>query len=261
MTGLYLVPNQQNLEESIELIKNHNGFFEYNDFFTGAVLDDKKKQLKIMEAYAKVRNDFSKDTMHGAFLDVTVHSSDERIRKVSQLRVRQSMDIAKEMGLRGVVFHTNRLQGFRDAVYLKNWLEANESFFRDICEEYPNQQVFMENMFDEAPDVLTELAGRMQEVSNFGICLDYAHAVISETAAEEWIRQLAPFVKHMHINDNDLKNDLHEPIGNGQIDWKQFGQLMTQYQIDATVLVEVAGIEKQMKSLEYMTANRIYPLI
>lgn len=256
-----MIPNQQNIEESLELIKKHNGFFEYNDFFTGAVLDDKKKQLKIIEDYAKVRNDFSKDTMHGAFLDVTVHSSDKRIRDVSQLRVRQSMDVAKEMGLYGVVFHTNRLQGFKDAVYLKNWLETNEIFFKDICEKYPNQQIFMENMFDEAPDVLTELAGRMQEVSNFGICLDYAHAAVSETAADEWIRQLAPFIKHMHINDNDLKNDLHEPVGNGQIDWKQFVQLMKQYQIDATVLVEVAGIEKQEKSLEYMMKNHIYPLI
>lgn len=261
MTGLYLIPNQQNLEESVELIRDYNGFFEYNDFFSGAVLDDKKEQLKIIENYAKMRSDFSKDTMHGAFLDVTVHSSDERIRNVSQLRVRQSMDIAKEMGLRGVVFHTNRLQGFRDAVYLKNWLETNERFFKDICEEYPAQQIFMENMFDEAPDVLAELAGRMQEVSNFGICLDYAHAVISETEAEEWLRQLAPFVKHMHINDNDLKYDLHEAVGSGQVDWKQFVKFMEQYQLDTTVLVEVTGVEKQIKSLEYMTANRICPLI
>lgn len=261
MTELYLIPNQQNVEDSMEFVKNQNAFFEYNDFFTGAVLDDKKKQLKIIENYAKVRNDFSKDTMHGAFLDVTVHSSDERIRDVSMLRIRQSMDIAKEMGLRGVVFHTNRLQGFRESVYLKNWLEINERFFKDVCEEYPRQQIFMENMFDEAPDVLCELAGRMQEVPNFGVCLDYAHAAISQTAAEEWIRQLAPFVKHIHINDNDLKNDLHEPVGSGQINWKQFGALAEQYQIRATVLVEVSGIEKQMKSLEYMRENHIYPLI
>lgn len=261
MNGLYLIPNLQKIEESLELIKMYKGFFEYNDFFTGAVLDDKKKQLKIIEAYAKVRTDFSKDTMHGAFLDVTVHSSDERIREVSRLRVRQSMDIAKEMGLYGVVFHTNRLQGFRDALYLKNWMETNERFFQEICAEYPKQQIFMENMFDESPDVLAEFAGRMQEISNFGICMDYAHAAVSQTAAKEWMRQLAPFIKHMHINDNDLKNDLHEPVGDGQIDWQQFGQLIRQYQVDATVLVEVSDIEKQKKSLEYMKENHIYPLI
>lgn len=261
MTGLYLIPSQQILKESADWIKEQDVFFEYNDFFMGEILDDKKKQLKIIENYAKIRNDFSKDTMHGAFLDVTVHSSDERIRNVSHLRVRQSMDIAKEMGLRGVVFHTNRLQGFREKNYLKNWLETNERFFRTICEEYPGQQIFMENMFDEAPDSLAELAVHMQDVPNFGVCLDYAHAAISGTPAEEWIKQLAPFVKHMHINDNDLKNDLHEPVGSGKIDWLQFTEYMKQYKVTATVLVEVTGIEKQRKSLEYMKENHIYPLI
>ena len=113
---MHLIPDRANLEESIKFIEEQNCTCEYNDFFLANILDDQKKQMEIIESYAKVRSDFSKDTMHGAFLDVTVHSSDAKIREVSQLRVRQSMDIAKEMGLRGVVFHTNRLYGFRDAV-------------------------------------------------------------------------------------------------------------------------------------------------
>lgn len=260
MKGLYLVPDKGNLEESIQLIKDCKGTFEYNDFFTGEILDDKKKQLEIIDCYAKIHSDFSKDTMHGAFLDVTVHSSDARIREVSELRIRQSMDIAKEMGLRGVVFHTNRLQDFRVEFYLKNWVETNEHFFRMLCETYPNQEIYMENMFDEAPDVLAELAQRMQDVTNFGVCLDYAHAAISRTEPAEWMKQLAPYIKHMHINDNDLKNDLHKPVGDGQIDWNQFNKEMELYQIDASVLVEVSGVEKQKKSLEYMKDNHVLPM-
>ena len=117
--------------------------------------------MELIDFYAKVRNDFSNDTMHGAFLDVTVHSTDRKIREVSELRVRQSLDIAKETGLRGAVFHTNRINDFRQADYLKNWEEANYRFFATVCEEYPKQQIFMENMFDEAPDVLIGLAERM----------------------------------------------------------------------------------------------------
>ena len=51
---------------------------------------------------------------------------------------------------------------------------------------------------------------------------------------------------------NDLKNDLHQAIGTGKIDWKRFHQEMDRYQIDSTVLIEVSGIEKQKKSLEYI---------
>lgn len=255
--GLHLIPDRAKLEESLIFIKENQCACEYNDFFLASILDDKKKQLEIIETYAKVRTDFSKDTMHGAFLDVTVHSSDQKIREISELRVRQSMDIAKEMGLRGVVFHTNRLYGFRDEVYLKNWKETNKRFFASICEAYPNQQIFMENMFDEAPDVLRGLAEEMTEYENFGVCLDYGHGVVSDTPVVEWVKQLAPYVRHMHINDNDLKNDLHQAIGDGQIDWKKFKKELEDYKINASILIEVTGIEKQKKSIEYMKREHI----
>lgn len=258
MKGLYLIPDRENLEESLKFIDENQCACEYNDFFLANILDDRKKQKEIIDTYAKFRSDFSKDTMHGAFLDVTVHSSDPKIREVSELRVRQSMDIAKEMGLRGVVFHTNRLYGFRDETYLKNWKETNTRFFANICEEYPNQQIFMENMFDEAPDVLCGLAEEMKGYENFGICLDYGHGVISDVPVLEWVKTLAPYVKHMHINDNDLKNDNHGAIGQGQIDWKKFGEEMKQFSIDASVLIEVNGIEKQKRSLEYLKKNFIF---
>lgn len=257
MKGLHLIPDRTNLKESLKLIEEHGCACEYNDFFLASILDDKKKQLEIIEAYAKLRSDFSKDTMHGAFLDVTVHSSDAKIREISELRVRQSMDIAKEMGLRGVVFHTNRLYGFRDAVYLKGWKETNKRFFAGICESYPNQQIFMENMFDEAPDVLCGLAEEMTDYGNFGVCLDYAHGVISDTPVVEWMKQLAPYVRHMHINDNDLKNDLHAPLGEGQINWKTFVKELEEYKIDASILIEVSGMEKQKKSLEFLKREGI----
>lgn len=261
MKGLYLIPDKSQIEETIALAKEYHACFEYNDFFTGAVLDDREKQKELIDFYAKVRTDFSKDTMHGAFLDVTVHSTDRRIKEVSELRVRQSLDIAKEMGLRGAVFHTNRIFGFREANYLKNWEEANYRFFATVCEEYPNQQIFMENMFDEAPDVLIGLAERMREYENFGVCLDYGHGAISEIAESGWMKLMAPYVKHMHINDNDGSNDLHLPIGDGRLKWKRFTKEIEEYQMDTTVLVEVTGIEKQKKSLEYMAKNQIFPLV
>ena len=258
MKKLHFIPDKLNIEESIQMIEQYHAAYEYNDFFLPDVLDDKKRQMEIIDFYAKIRNCFADDTMHGAFLDVTIHSVDKKIKEISELRVRQSMDIAKEMGLRGVVFHTNRLYGFRDEVYLKNWKATNKKFFASICEEYPNQEIYIENMFDESPDILRGLAEEMTEYDNFGVCLDYAHGVISDTKAIEWIKELAPYIKHMHINDNDLKNDLHQAVGMGKIDWKEFHQAIEAYQIDASILIEVTGIEKQKKSLEYMNKNGMY---
>lgn len=261
MKQIYLIPEYGNMERSLELAAEYGCAFEYNDFFLPGILDAPKEQEKIIQYYAKYRTDFSEDTLHGAFLDVTVHSSDPLIRQVSELRVHQTMEIAKRMGVRGVIFHTGRLVGFRVAHYLKQWLEMNLAFFAKLAEEYPGQQIFMENMFDEAPDVLAELAQQMAErTAGFGICLDYAHAALTGCAQEEWIRALAPWTRHMHINDNDLENDLHRPVGTGRIDWRHYQELTDAYDITATVLVEVSGYEAQKKSLEFMRRNGIYPL-
>ncbi|MCI5619979.1 MAG: sugar phosphate isomerase/epimerase [Lachnospiraceae bacterium] len=260
MGKVYLIPDRNGMEQSMALIGEYNGAFEYNDFWKSDVLDDWRKQEEIIDFYAKFRTDFSQDTMHGAFLDVTVHSEDRLIREASVQRVHQSMEIAKRMGLRGVVFHTGLLAGFRIDSYLKNWLEKNVRFFTELANEYPSQQIWMENMFDEIPQELAGLGEAMKEVENFGICLDYAHGAVTDCPGEKWVKELAPYIRHMHINDNDRQRDLHLPVGNGVIDWQEYNRLMRQYQVDATVLVEVNGYEAQKKSLEYLKKHQIFPL-
>lgn len=265
MSKLYLVPDRKDMERIGALAAEYGCAFEYNEFYMPKIMDDAGEQEKIIADYRKYKegsyeNVFSMDTMHGAFLDVTIHSDDPLITGASMLRVRQSMLIAKNMGLRGVVFHTGRLAGFRAPDYLRNWRDRNAAFFTEIALQYPEQQIYMENMFDEAPDILVGLAEKMRDVRNFGVCLDYAHAMLSKCSGREWIETLAPYIRHIHINDNDRQNDLHLAVGAGQLDWQEFDHLIRQYQADASVLVEVNGYEAQKESLQYMKRHGIYPM-
>lgn len=260
MGQIFIIPDRSNINQSLALAREYDSAFEFNDFWRPEILDDWRKQEEIIEHYAKYRTDFSKDTMHGAFLDVTVHSEDTLIREASIKRVRQSMEIAKRMGLRGVVFHTGILRGFRVDYYLQHWKKENIRFFTELAEKYPNQEILMENMFDEVPQELAELGEAMKPVENFGICLDYAHGAVTRCPGEQWVQMLAPYIRHMHINDNDLKRDLHLPIGDGKIDWQEYDCLMQQYEVDATVLVEVKGYEAQKQSLEYLKKHHIFPI-
>ena len=260
MSKLYLVPNGKEIERVYGLAEEYGCAFEYNEFYIPAIMDDPAKQEEIITGYGKYKKDCSMDTMHGAFLDVTIHSDDPLIRDASMLRVRQSMETAKQMGLRGAVFHTGRLAGFRAPDYLRNCCDRNVKFFTEIARQYPEQHIFMENMFDEAPDIMAGMAEKMQDVGNFGICLDYAHAMLSGRSGQEWIETLAPYIRHIHINDNDLENDLHLAVGAGKINWQEFDRLIRQYQINASVLVEVSGYQAQKESLEYMKRHGIYPM-
>lgn len=260
MKSVYIIPKREHIEESLRLSKEYNAYFEYNDFFLPEVLDNEEKKKELITFYKSLPRNRSQDTMHGAFLDVTLHSLDKRIREISELRVRQSMEIAKELGIRGVVFHTNLIANFKDSVYLKNWVNANAAFYRKMLSEYPGIYIFVENMFDLEPDMLLELAQEMKEEAYFGVCLDYAHASISKVSAKMWLEVLKPYIKHMHVNDNDLKEDLHQTIGQGEIDYQEYSRLMKEKKLEISVLVEMNTIEEQEASLVYMKEKQLYPL-
>ena len=255
MKRISIIPQRDNIEESLRLSREYNANFEYNDFFLPFILDDEVKKKEIIDFYKGLDRDRSEDTMHGAFLDVTLHSSDDRIREVSELRVRQSMEIAKELGIRGVVFHTNMIANFKDAAYMKKWVESNAAFYKKLLKEYPGIYVFVENMFDFEPDMLLSLAREMAEEEYFGICLDYAHATISKVEAKEWFEVLKPYMKHMHINDNDLCNDLHMALGTGKINYKELKELLESSGIEPSILVEVSKLEDQEASLVYLKSE------
>jgi sugar phosphate isomerase/epimerase len=73
---------------------------------------------------------------------------------------------------------------------------------------------------------------------------------------EEWVTTLAPFVKHIHINDNDLKQDLHLAVGKGLIDWVRFRTYYELYFEECSVLIETNEPEAQRESLEYLAEMR-----
>ena len=259
MKKLYIIPDYRDFAPFLELAEEYDACFEYNDFYEPALLDDEKKCQERIDFYRATGRDTANDTMHGAFFDVTVHSDDSLLREVSVKRVRQSMEVAKALGLRGVVFHTGTIPNFKGDYYSNNWVSRNKQFWTELCREYAGIEVFMENMFDMNPELLLRLGQEMREVKNFGICLDYAHARIFGGKPEEWLEQLAPFVRHMHINDNDGERDLHNAVGDGVVDWQVFDKGIRQKGIVPTVLIETRSIEKQRESLAYMQEYSIYP--
>ena len=252
MNGIYMIPDYRQLQASVDMAQEYGLCFEYNDFFYPEMLDDSEAIKERIHAYTALGRDCSKDTMHGAFFDVTVFSFDPKIREISLLRMRQSMEIAKEMGLRAVVFHGNSLPFLRGERYDSAWLSYTEEAIRGLAKEYPGIGIYLENMFENAPDLLIGLAGRLKDVPEFGLCLDYAHALLTSGKGEPWMRLAAPYIKHLHINDHHFDGDVHLVPGDGSTDWEEFFQLKEHYVPEATILCEVRGLEATKSSVEFV---------
>lgn len=118
---------------------------------------------------------------------------------------------------------------------------------------YPQLNIYLENMCDSSPKMLADLAKSLCHHKNFGVCFDYAHASgFGRCDIGQWVTELAPYVKHLHINDNDLESDLHLAVGDGKIDWQRFKEYYFKYFSDKTVLIETSYLETQRRSAEYL---------
>ncbi|MGN1105930.1 MAG: sugar phosphate isomerase/epimerase family protein [Huintestinicola sp.] len=252
MSRFLIIPQLNCIDESLRLAEKYGFGFEFNDFFAPDVLDSKERVKEIAAKYKACK---LPDTLtcHGDFFDVLIFSSDRLIREISELRVRQSIEAALEIGAEAVIFHTNHNPFFTAESYVNNWLDFNEKFWSGILTEYPQLNIYIENMCDSSPDMLAALSERLKGFENYGVCFDYAHACVFGSDIDKWVTALAPYVKHMHINDNDLKSDLHLAVGEGKIDWNRFKEYYFKYFSNATVLIETSSLERQQRSAMFLS--------
>lgn len=248
MRQILMIPDRKRMSDCIGLMKEYNLGFEYNDYFIPGILDSEEKTDGIITEYRNYdRPEYN--TVHGAFYDVIPSSMDVRIREISDLRIRQSLDVARKMNAHAVIFHTNYNPFLNSKQYIDGWIKQNAEYWSGLLEEYPDVSIYLENMFDTTPDILGELSERLCHHTNYGVCLDYAHAAITKTEPAVWAKQLGKYVKHVHINDNDGVSDLHLAWGDGTIDRAGFYSSYEKYLEGVSVLIETSSVEKINRSL------------
>lgn len=261
MTQFYIIPDEKNINDSIEISSKYNTCFEYNDFYFPDILDNSIELRRIINFYKSLGFMPKGNTMHGAFFDVLIFSADERIRKISEYRIDQSIEIANELDAKAVIFHTNYMPTFYNESYRKSWVEINALFWSEKCLKHPEINILIENMFDITPELLSKLAENLKNIKNCGVCFDYAHASLSDVSPEEWAKSLSRFTKHIHINDNDLNSDLHQPVGDGKINWGNYKKIYKEFFSDCSVLIETTGKERILKSFDYIEKANIMNII
>lgn len=251
MKQILIIPDRNHMQECLELAEKQNLGFEYNDFYIPDILDNESLLSDIIEEYKKTELP-QYCTMHGAFFDVIPFSMDKKIKEISHQRIQQSLDIARKIGAQAVVFHTNYDPFLSTESYVSSWLDTNEEYWGQVLKQNADINIYLENMFDTTPDVLLELSKRLCKYPNYGVCLDWAHASISKVDPVIWAKKLGTYVKHVHINDNDLVSDLHLAWGDGRIQREVFYQCYEKHMSQATVLVETSSMENKIRSLELL---------
>ncbi len=245
----HIIPKLNQLNKYLELSKKYNLGFEYNEFFIPSILDNEEELNKIIDEYKKLNR--TNDTLHGVFFDISLDSQDEKIRKISYERVKKSLDIASSLKCKGVIFHTNYITWMKDQPYQDRWVDLNAKAYLELIEKYKDLEIYVENMFDLEPYLLRKLMDKINH-PRIGVCLDIAHASISKIEIKEWFRVLKPYIKHLHINDNDKVIDSHMELGKGIIDYKEAYKYIKELDNKTTILIEISDYDKTLNSINYL---------
>ncbi len=151
---------------------------------------------------------------HAPFAELCPCAIDPMVRDVTMRRFRQAAALSRAYGIRRIVVHS----GFIPHVYYPVWfVEQSARFFRALLDAEPEVTLCVENVLDDDPAPLMDLADAVDD-PRLGLCLDVGHAnAVSKIPVRQWLKRLAPRLMHLHLHDNDGAADLHQIPGDGSL--------------------------------------------
>jgi sugar phosphate isomerase/epimerase len=210
----------------------------------------------VCAAVGRVRERSSRITVHGPFWDLCPGSIDPEIRKVALSRLESLFDLVEKIQPEQVVCHTGfdprHHQGHRRS-WIENSLSAWAPFARRA--EILRVPLVLENVFENDPAFHIELLERIKSPW-FGFCLDVGHQQsFSEAALDEWLQAVCPYLKEVHLHDNDGSSDAHFPVGSGTIDFDHLFRFLVEKKISPVLTLEPHTLEHLYGTLAGLAAT------
>jgi sugar phosphate isomerase/epimerase len=209
----------------------------------------------VRDAGRRVRERGSRITVHGPFVDLCSGSIDPAIRTVTVSRLASLFDLAEQIRPELLVCHTGfdprHHRGHRQE-WISNSLLTWGRFVRRA--EIMRMPLLIENVFEEGPELHLELIDKVKSPW-FGFCLDVGHQhTFSQTALDKWLQATWPYLKEVHLHDNDSSFDTHFPIGSGTIDFNYLFRFLGEKKISPFVTLEPHRVEHLYESLAALAA-------
>jgi sugar phosphate isomerase/epimerase len=221
-------------------------------FATGPALGCQSARAQMERELRTVLRDFPFcRSLHGAFVDLSLHSDDPAIAAIAQQRIKRDLETASRLGCRKAVFHT----GFNPLVpvrrYEEQFVEKHAEFWPTVADQWPEITICLENMWESSPQLLERLLRAIGH-PRVRLCLDVAHAhAYGDFAVESWLDRLKNRIAHMHWNDNQGDTDRHLPIGEGSVPWRKI-LAATRALRGVSIVLEMKSLSAIRQSLRYL---------
>ncbi len=193
--------------------------------------------------------------MHLPFFDLQPGSLDDFILEATRRRLESVKKIVAIYQPRHMIAHAGHSHLYKE-LYAE-WLERAIATWTGFMQNWPGHPaLYLENVYEKDPqplkDLCSGLAGR-----NAGLCFDTGHWHSFSSGCEAndlpaWIAALRPFIRHMHLHDNDGTSDGHLGLGLGRIPWEVLFPELAKNSIHPGITLEPHTPEDLEQSLDFI---------
>jgi sugar phosphate isomerase/epimerase len=250
---IFAAPKGCDLEQGIAFALEKRLDYELPTFYFPENLDNKDAEIA---KYRSLMTDFrGMLSMHGPIFDTNVVSLDPEFEKISRRRYLQAINIAKEMGVRYLVFHTQWTPIYTAANATKQWLAKVTDYWEQMVAEHlegSNLTVLIENFLDPDPDTMLTLLSRVGS-PHLKACLDTGHVnIFSELSPIDWIKELGGHVAYIHTHNNNGDIDSHDAFETGLIDMEGFLSHLALLPQKVHLAIETSTVEAMESSYKML---------
>ncbi len=197
-------------------------------------------------------------SLHAPLSDINIASVNERIWAESIRQIKESIENAYEFVDDICVVHPGLLSPLSMHVPDRAFDKAITGL-AELCDFASGYglRIAVENLtsanmlMGRYPDELIRIVRGVNR-DNIGLCLDVAHANTTNTLDEFLAKADDMNIIHMHASDNYGTDDLHLPLGRGNIDWYKVFSVIKEKEYDGLFVIEVYSLAAGIESLEYV---------
>lgn len=171
----------------------------------------------------------------------------ESLRQAAVKEMRQALEVFSSLGVSKMTIHPDRSIPF--AVGPRKVMEKNLTSLEEIAAAAGplGIQILVENM-DRTFNTVAQIREALSHFPRMGFHLDIGHANLNveRNRTEEFLQAFHGRLAHVHLSDNfGRADDLHLPLGAGNIDWKKMVAALKSYGYDGTMTLEVFSADRR----------------
>ena len=193
-------------------------------------------------------------SVHGLFFDLSIASIDDDIKEISIKRYLQSLEVAKEIGAKTIVYHTGCEATIKHRKFQQAYNDDSINFWKNYIQTYENakitavQENVSENTYEPILKIINSVNSPYLQAS-----LDTGHVnVHSDNKVVQWIEGYGHTLKHMHIHNNYGDDDSHLSLLKGTLDFDEIFDKIKEQNINPVLVLEIFTENDLYESVDYL---------